>query len=554
MEVCGWLVGEDVAAYRVINGWGHPRTWSRKETQVRADSLGEFAQRIVKVREKFNGSTDDKERRRLQESVGVCTAMTSPTWTGSIPETLAAAWSLQRGDRQTCARLMVPLMEDVSDEKGFLGHLRDEIAADIDKRMLEAFTSRDYGEALRLAKLLATPCFDGFTHQDRAKGLAATLPQRAEDFKSLVLVSPAAWQALKKQYSRPRQIDFLARRLRLIHATQQSTPGGIDYCDTQYLSANAAEFFADEGEEAINPYCELLRLNLSGAEMLPLVPYLESPDYILAYDLYRFLPMGPFRLHKVSWVVGTVFNTVSQEEIVDLTILEGPSAEARKRQLDRVRKWCADHAASTHADHLARTVQQAKEWQDVKSAFWGLLELDEGRAVRLIVPRCDSDPAQRGELARLLCLLDRKEYLPRARQWMRDTDDEERFWGALLVLKHADPKKPEGLEIVLSRLAEKIELDQNPDPGGNRVHDAEGSVNAAVETLLRIDDPRVRKFFSTYCGAKPYRDFDPSSAALQRLFRAGCETALDRLLDHLGEAAPRIKGATGRPATRGCGG
>jgi hypothetical protein len=553
MEVCGWLISEDGGDYRVIDWTGRPGTWSRKEAQARPDSLAEFAERIVEIREKFNASQDGEEKARLQERMGVRTFMMSSasTWPGSIPEVLAAAWSLERGDRRTCARLMIPLMKDVSDEQKFLDYLRDKLAVEIDKRMLAKFTARDYGEALRLAKLLAAPYFDGFDHQDRAKGLAATLPQRSEDFKALALVSPQAWQALKKQYGRDRQIEYLAGRLRLINATQCSIPGGIDYSDTQHLPEDGAagrkkqaeSLFFPEGPQAINPYCELLRLNLTGAEMLHLVPYLESPDYILAYDLYRFIPQNPWQLHKVSWVVASILNTVSQQELVDVAILEGQSQEARKQHIDRIRKWCAAHAAATHADHLAQTIREAKEWQDVRMGFWGLLELDEERAVKLIVARCDGEPPRKPDLARLLCLLDRKAYLPRARQWMQDEGEETRFWGALLVLKHAGPKNPEGLDIVLVQLAKEIE--GNDALGRDHVseRDPEGLVDAAIEPLAAIDDPRVRKFFSTYCGARPYRDFEPSSNTLQRLFLAGYDSTLDRLLFHLGDTTPRHKGS-----------
>ena len=423
LEMYGWLVDEDGNSYRVIDWTDHPRTWTRKEAQVRPESLAEFAERMVKVREKFEGSKDDSERRKLQEDVGVLMFMTwgGHPWTGSVPEVLAAAWSLERGERATCARLIVPLMKGADDEKEALDYFGNRIAVEIDKRMLTAFTTRDYNEALRLAKLLVAPFFDGFPHQDRAKGLVATLPERTEDFKALSLVAPANWQSLKKQYSRQQQIEYLAKRLRLIHATQASIPGGIDYSDTQYLPEDAPEGqikrtvrpFLSEGTEAINPYCELLCLNLTGAEMLQLVPYLESPDYILAYDLYRFLPQDPQCLHKVSWVAASILNAVSQKDVVDVGILEGQAAEARRRHIDELRKWCADHAAVTHADNLARTVKQAEEWQDVRWAFWGLRNLDDERALKLIFARCDGDPEHKSDLARLLCLLDRKEYVSR---------------------------------------------------------------------------------------------------------------------------------------------
>ena len=123
---------------------------------------------------------------------------------------------------------------------------------------------------------------------------------------------------------------------------------------------------------------------------------------------------------------------------------------------------------------------------------------------------------------------------------MQDRDEQTRFWGALLVLKHADPRKPEGLEIVLAQLAKEIEGKGAIVHDGS-LSDAEGLVDGAVETLVAIDDPRVRKFFSTYCGARPYDDFEPSDGTLQRLVLAGYESAFDRLLFHLADNRPRWK-------------
>jgi hypothetical protein len=244
--------------------------------------------------------------------------------------------------------------------------------------------------------------------------------------------------------------------------------------------------------------------------------------------------MNPYRLHKVSWVVASILNEVSQEDLVDWDVLDGPSEERRKQQLDRVRKWCAEHAAATHANRLVPIVEEAREWQDVQSAFWALLELDEGRALDLIVSRCDREVGRQHELARLLCLLDRKEYLPRARQWMQERPERTRFWGALLVLRHADPRNPEGLDIVLVHLARRIEA---------RDDEAEDLMDVAIETLTRIDDPRVRTFLSTWCGETPHRDFHPSSATLQQLFLAGNPAALNRLLYYLNDRTPAYEGS-----------
>lgn len=555
-EVCGWLLGEEAEVYRVIDWMGQPGRWPREKVEIHPDSLEAFAARIIKIRGKYNASEDCSEKSALQKRVGIRSFMMSSgaTWNGSIPEVLAAAWSLERGDRGTAVRLMVPLMEDVSDEQAFLDYLRDEIAVKLDRRMLAAFTGRrDYAEALRIAKILASPWFDGFRHQARAKGLAATLPDRTEDFKTLRLMAPQEWEAFKKTAGRRQQIEHLAERLRLICASQGDIPGGISYSDPQYLweAGNGDEngqigpfaFSVFGGKKAINPYSELLRLNMTGAEMQQLVPYLESEHYILAYDLYRFIPNNPFSLHRVSWVVASIFNSVSRTKLVDRSKLASASRGADAQQIPEVRAWCNENADLTHADHLARAVLHASKWQDTRWAFWGLLDLEEDRAVELIVARCDQEPIRESELSQLLCLLDRQEYLPRARRWMRSRDRDMRFWGALLVLKHADRNKPEGLKTVLRRLAAEIRGSAARGDTDLFVGDSGDFFDAAVEALVRVDGRQVRKFFRAYCGKRVYPGFDPSLAALQRLFLAGHEPVLDRLLRILDDRSPAYEGS-----------
>jgi len=116
-ELCGWLIGEEGNTYRVIDWEGQPRSWTRTEVKIRSDSLKAFAKRVEKTTKSFNASEDCDKKRKLQQQLGIQTFGISSraVWQGSLPEALVAAWALERGDRETAARLMVPLMRDTSD-------------------------------------------------------------------------------------------------------------------------------------------------------------------------------------------------------------------------------------------------------------------------------------------------------------------------------------------------------------------------------------------------------------------------------------------------------
>ena len=72
------------------------------------------------------------------------------------------------------------------------------------------------------------PLFDGYEYQERAKALAEQLPKRQDDFKTLVLPTPAEWEKLKTTLDRPQQVRYMADRLRLLNCFQWGQPGGVN--------------------------------------------------------------------------------------------------------------------------------------------------------------------------------------------------------------------------------------------------------------------------------------------------------------------------------------
>jgi len=561
MAVWAWLIGEDETSYRVIDWRATSQTWPREGTRTESSTLAECASWLMAVRQAYNATNNTDERGAALAKVGEQRFMrfSDGNWDGCLPEILVAAWSYERGDKVTAAKLLQPLLSEAKSEQELLNRFRDQVAVEWDIRMLHAFAeARDYAAALRLAQGLSDPWFDGFCHQDRAKGLAAQLPSRGEDFKTLYLPDSNEWNRLKADLTRDQQIDYLAARLRLIYGRQNSIPGGIRYDEPQQQlatagpRANGSPVTVVTDDELVNPYVELLRMNLSGGETARLLPLLASDDYILAYDLERFIPNHPQTLHRVRWVAASIICEVAQQRVVDPEVLDGNSEAARQEHMESIRRWCKSHATARYADRLVTTLAGAEDWQNARCAFWSLYSIDETRAARGVFERLQREPARKEAVTRLFCLLDRQEYLAAARQWMSDEDPQVRCWGSLLVLRHdkdmdeADRAAAVDRVIGALRQAVRLSLKERANENKRRFPGFEPQaveyVNAAIDTLIACRNAKVDAFIEEFFGIHAPKRFTPSSALLQRLFLIGHEPTFHRLVDKLGDQTPVYEG------------
>ena len=112
-----------------------------------------------------------------------------------------------------------------------------------------------------------------------------------------------------------------------------------------------------------------------------------------------------------------------------------------------------------------------------------------------------------------------------ARRWLSSPDRGVQYWAALIVLRHGDKKKPEGLDVLETILA---------DDDGTQYYPG------AVGPLLATKSERATKLA---CGILKKNKFteEPGwicSPVLQRLLLAGREECLDYLLARLDSSKP----------------
>src|SRR5947207_8720933 len=143
-------------------------------------------------------------------------------------------------------------------------------------------------------------------------------------------------------------------------------------------------------------------MNLSGDDLLVLIPHLQSDDHILAYDLPRFAPHFPQQLHRVRWLAASIVDSVLGEGAVDPKILRSDDKDARARHLATLVEKAKAMGTTTDADHQEAKLVAAKGDREIQAAMFDLRMLDAGRAARALAKRAKDAPARSPEWLRVL--------------------------------------------------------------------------------------------------------------------------------------------------------
>ncbi len=529
-EVAGWRLPARDGHALMIDWFGEVVDAGGPRWEAVEDTLAEAARRLVAWREAFDalGPNDFDGRRKIESRMGIRRFgdFTGRTWEGILPEGLVAAWAYVRGDRATAAALLLPLLEDGLDEEGLFAQFRDDAARRMDERMLDAFVSGRYPRALRFARHLASPLFDGWRHRQRAQDLAEEVQRRGDDFGALALPTPGAWEQQVSTMPRGRAVAFLAARLRLLHARQWGIPGGISYADEQFAPGTAPlDEASTPPEPRINPYVELLRLDLRGDEVAPLIALLSSRDHVLAYDLERFGEHRPQSFHRVRWVAGSLLDAVAAEDLVDRAAVESGDEVRVAAEVRRLEAWFAARGDRRQTDRLF-AVATGKPWEEANVALRSLAALAPDRGSAAAAQRAATDAEHRADLVRLVADLGGAGQLSEARAWVGDADPTIRFMGAWILLRHGDKAAREGIDAVLDRL---------------RADDGWRLRDAVVDDLWASGDAAARAYVEAAARAEG-PESNVSLFLLQRRVLAGDEHALARVLDALeGRGLPLLR-------------
>ncbi len=531
----GWLLSEDSDNVQILSWLGSRYGLPKAQTKLEPSTLAETAQTLLSIRKKAAEGTSDADQDTLSP-MGSFSAQFEPSYI-NVPEGLVAAWLYERGDKRMAAELLLPRINATEDDRWIGWAIRDMLGNVYHQEMLYAFADeRDYERAIQLAKQLSQVVFDGYRYQERARQLAAQLARRGDDFNGFRLPTPDEWIDLAKKLGRQQQIEYLAARLRLLNCFQWGQPGGVDYSDPQ--TAKPGRALAEEQmrlhwtnpnakhvSQVVNPYVQLCEMDIQVAELPALVPFLADEDFMPTYSFWR--DFHPNRtLHQVNWAVAIVINDTAKRDLSHLEVFDRLDEEERKKHLETILDWCRRNAGRTEKDLLVESLAEVKDWRDFEKAARFAVQKHVVETLPVIAGRLKDFPHRPGDLIEICYYLDTDKAAPYARKLLTSEDQDVRFWSALILLRHGDRTKMEGLPELEAVLAKDEGRGWDLYP-------------KAIEPLLAAKSDRAA---ALACGILKKEHFglpDGSSGRiLQRLFLAGQQECLDFLVSKLDSETP----------------
>lgn len=528
-EVGGWLLGEDKREFRILDYFGWLRHFDKSSATVaprtllaEAKALAAASEKLAKLYQRDGDDVDWRERSRLQAML-LCYdeheymegERLVPTFL-SIPEALLAAWGHARGDDRVARLVFVPRLVPARRAEEYLPGVRERLCDHYQRAMLYSFAAdHDVDGALLYARHLSKPLFAAHD-RGQAVELAQQLATRRGDFKTFTLPTKEQWPKLKEGMTGRQQVEYLAERLRLSALASSPVPG--------LARRGGAREAARAERRVISPFEELWRIDTP--ELPALAPFLADRSFVttLYVDSQRADRRMPV-LDRTGEVVARVVNHVAMKELVGFGYIRNMTDDELRRDVDRVLAWCKAHEGKTRVQLVLETMRDTDSWPDFAWYAYVLIQAKHAPALPLLDRRVDDFPRKRGRVVRIMYALDVAEAVPYARKRIRDRDPEVRFWAALILLRHGDKARLEGLD-VLRPVLERVKGKQ-----------------ALLHFIWAIDDLIATRREEALKVACLILDHDPlridpewvpvAGVLLRRLFLGGRKECLDYLLAKL---------------------
>ena len=543
-DIGGWALPGGQDPPRMLDWFGQAVPWRAGISAPGEDTLAEAAKRLVAWREAFDalGRDDFEGRAAIERRIGIGRFgdYSGRKWVGTLPETLVAAWAHVRGDAATTKAVLLPLLESAGDEAAFFRGMRDELAVRLDERMLEAFRGTDYPGALALATHLASPLFDGWSEQQRAKELVAEIPRRGDDFHALALPTPADWEKQTAATTREARVAFLCARLRLLRAWQHGIPGGISYGDDQLDPSADALPWRDPGAQPCRGSTRTSSSCTSicgGRRSARSCPCSRAPITCWPSTSSASADHYPQTFHRVAWVAGSLVDQVAGEDLVKGEAIASGDPARISAEVERLRAWFASRAEESQSDRLFAVATRAP-WKEADPALRRLAPLAPERAADAAARRAATDPEHRQALVRFVACLGGKGQVAEARAWAKEEDRTTRFLASWILLRHGNRAAREGLDALLAHLREG---------DGWKMRDA------VLDDLIESGDAVARAYLEAAANPQVPEGAHASLFLLQRRILTGDAAALARVLDAVDGKGPAVSRGDARRRADGHG-
>jgi hypothetical protein len=514
-QLHGWLLQEGgvAAGWRVMAHDGVVVELPPRELGVRYEQVTEHAKRVIGWRERWRRSDGEGDQRWAAAQLGVRDVpprRRGAAWPGSVAELLVASWCDQAGERAATAGLLEPLFAAAHDDRDALGPLLRTLAANAERALATAFVQRDDERARELAATLCRPELDGVVPTGVARQLSRQLAPRAGGAPGLELPQPAEWERLRRELPRAQAIAWLVARLHLLACPQPMFPGLADWAQAQSSPpANGGEPVA-----RINPFVELLRLDLATGELPLLLPALATGDLARAIEAAPPAWGSPAerpRLVPLAGLAAAIVEQVLREPFDVQPFVAGGAARADAAAELNAR--CRVDAEVRRSDRLERELAGCSLVEQLMVPFLQLHLVDPVRAAEVLRAVARREPELLPAVVCTLVQFDRHEFLGEARAWREHADPQVRFHAACLQLRH-------GVDAAAALQAIEAGFDEP---------DAARWADASVEALLAAKDPAARALLLELQEGRRPAGFRPSPGMLQRTFRAGLPGAREQL-------------------------
>jgi hypothetical protein len=328
----GWLVIDKAGGRACVSGrgvaWGVPIT-----TVVEPASFEDYLAEVA----------DGSSLKSFLRAFGGASQIDNEAFFATR-KLVAAAWLLHRHDDAAATRLLLPDLAAADDERECFEDGYRELAEHLEASMPFVFAgTRNLARVLKMARTLSRQECRHWCNQEVAVQLADQLQRRSADYRNFRLPALSAWPAISTKLSRRERITYLIDRLLLLN----SFPRDLDakhYDDPQYLLPfSELGDTLDHAEQAVNPFTELVAMDLLPEELELLIPLLRSDDYVPWLEIpFTGHQWGSTpRLHRLRWVACALFRAAAHEGLPELPDFETDHLEER---IERIADWCRRNA------------------------------------------------------------------------------------------------------------------------------------------------------------------------------------------------------------------
>ena len=174
-------------------------------------------------------------------------------------------------------------------------------------------------------------------------------------------------------------------------------------------------------------------------------------------------------------------------------------------------------------EKMLQSLAESRDWNEFATLAEQALSMKSERLLALFHRKMSDFPKQRGSIARFCYRMNLPQGAFYARKWIREGTDGVRFWSSLILLRHGDREKLEGLP----QLADVLDRDSGMRWFPLALPDLLAIGN---EATMQLAGSVLHK--KTFIGCKTcYSGIH--AEMVHRLFWAGSEECLDYLLTHL---------------------